>query len=688
MIGFEETNAPPEEPRLVTRALVDQVFGADGWLAQHLKLEDRPPQTLMSQRIASAMEGDAPLLFEAGTGCGKSLAYLIPGIIQAVTQGRPLIVSTHTIALQEQIEKKDLPLCRELFQAVPELRHLADFKTVLFVGRGNYLCTTRLVRAIQDKVDLFGGPEQNMLENLAGWAQETKTGLIQDFPPPAPSFDLWSAVNADSSVCNSRNCQPDNCPYQAARKRLRSAQVIIVNHSLLFALLNAQGNPGKGRGVLLPNDFVVLDEAHTISAVATEHFGLSLSSFGLERLLKRLHNPEKKKGLLTRMVGRRDLQVVEGLLEKSTVFFADIARRFLQRSEVCRLTRPNWTDPILQEPLRHLIQILAEQVNRVDEGPARDELNDHKNRVESYYHGLNQTISLAEPEHVHWVERTGKKKSITTIRTAPIDIAPLLRSTLFQRKTSVILTSATLAPGTSLIPFARSVGADQAETGQVASPFDYERHTTTYIARDLSPPQRDNARLAVHELADYISFFVHRVAGGSLVLFTSYQDLRQVGDLLEDDFQAAGRPFFRQTGTVGRSALTKAFQQAGNGVLFGTDSFWTGVDIPGPALSQVILTRLPFENPSHPIVAAKMEWLQSQGKSSFGDYSLPQAILKFRQGIGRLIRTKTDTGNLVLLDSRLTSRPYGKHFLDALPPSPQIMVDRQNREDRVPHTRE
>ena len=683
MIGFSETFAPPGSDAPVTRALVDRIFGPGGWLQEHLKLEDRVPQTRMSQQVASAMEQDTPLLFEAGTGCGKSLAYLLPGIIQAKSRQRPLVVSTHTIALQEQIEKKDLPLCRELFARVPELRTFADFKTALFVGRGNYLCTTRLVKAIQEKADLFGGPEQTVLENLAEWSQETATGLIQDFPPPSPTYDLWSAVNADSSVCNSRNCSPDTCPYQAARKRIRQADVIVVNHSLLFALINAQGGAGKGRGILFPNDFVILDEAHTVPAVATEHFGLSLSSFGLERLLRRLYNPAKKKGLLLRLAGRRDLQVVEKLLELNTVFFNDIARRFLTKSDVCRLTQPHWAEPILQEPLRHLTQILAGIVNRVDEGPARDELSDHKNRVENTYHGLNQTLSLADPGHVHWVERTGKKKAITTIRTAPIDCAPLLREALFQRKTSVVLTSATLAPGTSIKPFAAMVGADNAPAFQVASPFDYAKNAVAYVVRDLSPPDPKNARLNIEELAESIAFFVHRVSGGSLVLFTSYQDLLRVADVLEADFRAAGRTLLRQTGTVGRSALTKSFREAGNAILFGTDSFWTGVDVPGPALSQVIVTRLPFENPSHPIVAAKMEWLQQNGRSPFGDYSLPQALIKFRQGVGRLIRTQDDTGQIVLLDPRIVSRPYGRHFLEALPPCPQIMVDRNNRHSLV-----
>ncbi|MCH8474525.1 MAG: ATP-dependent DNA helicase [Opitutales bacterium] len=638
----------------------------------------------MATATAETMVNNKPLLFEAGTGCGKSLAYLIPGIIQAVSQKRPCIISTHTISLQEQILNKDIPLCRTLFANIPELEPFADFRATLFVGKGNYLCTTRLVKAINEKADLFGGTDQQMLENLATWSQETSTGLIQDFPPPPPSWELWSSVNADSSVCNSRNCTPETCPYQAARQRLKKADVIILNHSLLFALLNAQGSLGKTRGVLFPHDFLILDEAHTVPATATENFGISLSSFGLDRLLKRLYNDKNRKGLLARIGSKKDIEVVEETRRLATVFFGDIEQRYLGQGPVRRIASPGWNDPILQPSLRVLIQILGGHLEKIDEGPAKDELNDQKKRLESVIAALNETHSLAREDHVHWVEKSGKRQTIITIRAAPIDVAPYLKEALFERKTSVLLTSATLAPVQDIGPFAKIVGADQAATGQVPSPFPYQKNCRAFVVRDMAAPALKTLPQYRRDLADYIHFFIDRVPGGSLVLFTSYNDLREVSQFLREPLKESGRTLLEQTGTLGRAQLAQRFREIGNAVLFGTDSFWTGIDIPGPALSQVIVTRLPFENPSHPIVEAKMEWIRQHGGNPFQEHTLPQALIKFRQGIGRLIRKHSDYGRLVLLDSRILRKPYGRLFLDALPDCPQEIIDRDNREFTVP----
>ncbi len=679
MIGFnDDFEAAPAVSRLLPR--IENTFRAKGWLHERLELEYRREQEAMANAVAAAFDGDTSLLFEAGTGVGKSLAYLVPAILHAIEKQRPCIISTNTISLQEQIQNKDLELCRTLFGRTPELEDCREFRTALLLGKSNYLCTNRLARAIETKGDLFGDPEQEELHRLAEWSQQTETGLVQELIP-APNYEGWENVNADSSTCNRKNCSPETCPYQRARARLRKANLIIVNHSLLFALINATGSPDKGKGVLFPNDFVVIDEAHTVPAIATEHFGLSLGSVGLKRLLGSLYNPKKKRGLLVRYGNSAHRQAVVDAAEAADQFFDFIRARILNQRAIVRLREEGWAEPTLGPPLRSLIQHLNSILDRLEEGTAQDELRDQKRRLESYSTGINQCLSLAEENHVHWVERTGKQGQNVTLRNAPIDVAPYLREFLFQRETSVVLTSATLAPAGNMAAFQAQVGADGVTAELVSSPFDFENNMRIYQAADIPLPSADEGRLSLENLADYIVFCASRNEGGSVVLFTSYQDMRKVALDVEETFQKLRRPFFMQGRDFSRTELTRRFARAGNAVLFGTDSFWTGVDVPGPALSQVIIARLPFENPTHPIPEAKCEWIRNRGGNPFGEFTLPKALIKFRQGVGRLIRKKTDRGVVTILDSRVLHKPYGKLFLASLPHANYRKLTRSNRED-------
>ncbi len=680
MIGFNnDYEAAPAVSRLAPR--VANVFAASGWLHERLGLEHRPQQEAMANAVAASLEADTPLLFEAGTGVGKSLAYLVPSILHALDSERPCIVSTNTISLQEQIQKKDLDLCRTLFGEIPELEGFRDFRVALLLGKSNYLCANRLARAIETRGDLFGTPEQEELHRLAEWSQQTASGLVQELTP-SPNFEVWDNVNADSSTCNRKNCSPESCHYQRARARLRKAHLIIVNHSLLFALINAAGSPQKGKGVLFPDDFVVIDEAHTVPAIATDHFGLSLSSAGLQRLLNSLYNPNKKRGLLARLGGSRAKQAVVDTEEAGRQFFSFIRERILKDRGIVRLRTENWAEASLGAPLRGLIQHVNAILSRLEEGPAYDELKDQRKRLESYYAGLNQSLGLAPEDHVHWVEKTGKQGRNITLRNAPIDIAPYLRESLFQRETAVVLTSATLAPAGNVDVFKEQVGANHVPAEIASSPFDYQHHMRVFIATDIPAPSAGEGRLSLKAIADYILFCGSRNPGGSLVLFTSYQDMRQVALDLEESFHRQRRLFFMQGRDFSRTELTRRFARAGNGILFGTDSFWTGVDIPGNALSQVILARLPFENPTHPVPEAKCEWIRARGGNPFAELTLPQALIKFRQGIGRLIRSKSDRGVVTLLDSRLVSKPYGRLFLASLPQTRHLHLTKANRDER------
>lgn len=664
------------------RELAKEIFGETGVLCDALKLEHRPEQERMARAVADAFAGDRPLLFEAGTGVGKSMAYLIPGIIHAVDQSRQLIVSTHTISLQEQLEQKDLPLCRRLFKADPTGAPYAEFKSAVLVGKSNYLCPTRLSHALADRASLFADADYAELQRIANWAETTTTGLRHELKPP-PRPEIWDSVNADSSSCSRKHCDCEKCHYQRARARLRTAHVIIVNHALLFALINAGGARAEGadaRGVLFPDDFIVLDEAHTVPEVATENFGLSLSSYGVDRALKYLYNPKTKRGLMRKHGGAEGQQLVVDALEASRQFFDFLGARLLEQRPIVRVREPGVAEPTLDGPLGAIHRLLAKLADKLPEGREHDELLEQKMRIKGLQGGLTEWLTLGDKGHVYWAERSGRKQTIVTLRSAPIDVAPELRKRLFGCSTSVVCTSATLAMGGSIEPFAARIGADSAEQIAVKSPFDFERNMRVYLASDVPLPSPQEARLAVNALIDYIRFCTEPVKGGSLVLFTSYTDMRAVAMELEPEWRAAGRPFLMQGAELSRTELAQQMRSLGNAILFGTDSFWTGVDVPGDALSQVIITRLPFDPPTHPITEARCEHIRDAGGNPFNELTLPDALIKFRQGVGRLIRNHRDRGLVTILDARILAKTYGREFLASLPTDRYERIDRGNRE--------
>lgn len=685
MIGLREDSGSPPPPRSHAPELAKDIFGEGGWLETGLNLDHRPQQAQMARAAAAAMVDDSPLLFEAGTGVGKSLAYLIPGIIHAVDQSRQMIVSTHTISLQEQLEQSDLPKCRRLFQKTPVLEKYAAFRSTVLVGKSNYLCTTRLAHALADRSTLFADADYDELQRIAAWAEETTTGLRHELRP-TPRAEVWEAVNADSSGCSRKHCDGEKCFYQRAKSRLRAAHVVIVNHALLFALINAGGARAEGathdaRGVLFADDFVVLDEAHTVPDVATDHLGLSLSSYGVERALKQLYNPRTRRGVLRKLGGEPAQRLVADALEAARKFFDDVATTQLAVRPVVRLRAEPALERGLDGPLGALSRLLAQLADKLEEGRERDELLEHRQRIKGIEAGLNEWLTLADEGHVYWSERGGKRAVIVTLRSAPLDVAPDLRRRLFGCGTSVVCTSATLAVGGIIEPFAARIGAESARTAIARSPFDFERNMRVYVATDVPLPSPQEARLALDVLTDYIRFCTLRVSGGTLVLFTSYGDMRTIAGQLAPEFQAAGRPFLMQGEEMSRTELTKAMRAHGNAILFGTDSFWTGVDVPGDALAQVIITRLPFDPPTAPVTEARADHVRAQGGNPFNDLTLPDALMTFRQGVGRLIRTATDRGVVTILDSRVVSKTYGRLFIDSLPQPAFTPVRRETRDE-------
>jgi ATP-dependent DNA helicase DinG len=686
MIGIRDETAPAQPPPSRAPELSAAVFREAGLLQANLGLEHRPGQERMANAAAAAFRDDEPRLFEAGTGIGKSLAYLVPGIIHATDCGRQLIVSTHTISLQEQVEKKDLPLCRRLFGSSPDLARYAAFASTVLVGKSNYLCTTRLSHALAERASLFDDAGYAELQRIADWAEATPSGLRHDLQPP-PSPDVWENVNADSSSCSRRNCDCERCFYQRARARVRAAQVIVVNHALLFSLISAGGARAEGAGpdavgVLFPGDFVVLDEAHTVPEVAEESFGLSLSSLGVERTLKHLYNPRTRRGVMGRRADADFRLKVADAMDASGQFFGFLAGTLLNERPIARIREEGAAEPLLGEPLAALERSVAKIADSLEDGRERDELLEQRSKIRAIRGGVDDWLNLANKGHVYWAEKGGRKQTIVTLRSAPVDVAPELERCLFGAGVSVICTSATLALAGDMGPFSASIGAARARAEVAASPFDFERNMRVFVAADIPLPSQQDPRASIDALADYVGFCCGRVAGGSLVLFTSYRDMQAVASAVGPLFASRGRPFMVQGGDMSRTEMAQRMRDAGNAVLFGTDSFWTGVDVPGDALSQVVIARLPFSPPTHPIAEAKAELIRDRGGDPFNELTLPEALIKFRQGVGRLIRTQADRGVITVLDSRIIAKSYGRLFIEGLPQRSFARLTRENREEQ------
>jgi len=660
---------PNLDPKAVKEfpELCDKIFRKDGYAALLPNFEHRPEQQKMAYCCAQTFSSNMSLLFEAGTGVGKSLAYLVPGIVAAKRFKRQLVVATNTIALQNQIERNDLPRIRMLFSNCGALEDCADFEYSTLLGRANYLCPNRLRRALAEKKELFDSDESRELDRIADWAVSTQTGKINELNPP-PNPEVWNWVNADASSCSPKNCSDGSCFYQNARRKAASADVVILNHSLFFALLaSGLGEENGSGGILFPNDMLVLDEAHLVPKVAGEAFGASLGNSGILRELKRIYDPKKHRGLITRdsMAEHCDRQTVVEAIAACEDFFARIKKDYLLTRDNVRLTAPNWIDDEFPRKLDALATVLGSFAMNAKTDKLAAEINDYRHLIIGYKNTLEDCIFLGDAENkVYWVERAGKDGRGALLRSAPLKIAPILRRVIFSKGSPAVMTSATLAVGGNMDGFVSNVGAENAEAVVCDSPFDYDRNMRAFIASDAPDPERETRRSDAEYLARVCKKLCENVRGGTLILFTSYADLNKTSEYLRENL--TGRKILVQ-GEMSRDKTISEFTNDGSAVLLGTDTFWTGIDVPGEPLSQVVITRLPFENPNHPLLQARAERVLAEGGKPFAEITLPAALIKFRQGVGRLIRNARDKGIVVVLDSRICSKSYGKNFADAIP---------------------
>ncbi len=620
------------------------------------RYEHRPQQIAMADAVAAAFRERRHLLAEAGTGVGKSFAYLLPAIEQILKHQRRVVISTYTIALQEQLIEKDIPA---LSSAVD-----GSFKAVLVKGRQNYLSLRRLTQASRRQQAVFSSERDlRQLHKIENWAYDTEDGSLSDLSLH-PSPQVWQRVRSEGNNCMGARCEYyDKCFYHSARREAEDADLLVVNHALFFADLALR----RQNVTFLPDyDFVVLDEAHNIESVASGHFGLSVSSAQIRFLLNGLFNERTGRGFLAMLEDSATVKLVVDAHARADALFSALHQSCSLRGGTARMAKPSGVPNLLGPALKELASALKQMKRGLDREDDQFEVNSFADRCTDTAEMLDVLLTQSEENYVYWLERSSGHEARTTLHAAPLQVDELLRESLFERTKSVVLTSATMSTGgdDGFAFLRKRLGVSEADELQLDSPFDYAGKVTLHIETGL--PEPNDGRF-VEAACGRIEDYLRESHGRAFVLFTSYEALNRSAELLEPFCEEEGMTLLVQGRHLARGRMLTEFKRAESAVILGTDSFWQGVDVPGEALQNVIIVKLPFAVPSQPLIQARIDAIRENGGNPFMEFQLPEAVLKLKQGFGRLIRSQADRGIVVVLDKRIQTKLYGRRFLQALP---------------------
>jgi ATP-dependent DNA helicase DinG len=632
---------------------MEEVFGPEGLIAQaHPEYEYRPGQVEMARAVMRAFEDNRHLIVEAGTGTGKTLAYLVPAVAAALGNRGRVIISTGTKNLQEQLMEKDIPFLQSV---LPK-----SFSATYMKGRNNYLCLNRLARAQAAPV-LEGLEEVDYFEEVGHWAQHSETGDRAELANLPESLSFWRHIDARSESCLGQKCPDyDACFITRMRDRAQQADIVVVNHHLFFAdLALRNGNYGS---VLPDYTAVILDEAHLIEDVASEYFGSQVSNYQIDDIVRDLGRLEIEEAEIDREV-TRSVARLSTFSENFWTGFKEIREEGRYPILPGTFAKRTSSGQFESTRLGELYLFLEGSITRVE--TTLDTIRDKSPDVESLIRRLRQVrfdlqfiITGSDKKFVYWLERRNRG---VFLRASPIDVAGLLQDKLFDEVPTVVLTSATLSSGGNFAFIRDRLGLDSADDLIAESTFDYESQAILYLPSKMPEPRSSDWSGAA---ATEVINILNATQGRAFVLSTSLAGMQS---LFERVWAEIDYPCLVQ-GSASKSQLLKRFRETPNAVLFATSSFWQGVDVRGEQLSCVIIDKLPFAVPTDPIVAARQRYIEDSGGSSFHEYSVPQAIIALKQGLGRLIRSTSDRGVLAVLDPRLRTKAYGQTFLRSLPP--------------------
>ena len=669
----------------------------------------------MAEAVSQAMASGGRLLVEAGTGVGKSFAYLVPAIERCVNHGETVVIATNTISLQEQLVRKDVPMLMRVLglgaidaESPEEPDPMSPLRPALVKGRGNYVSLRRLELASRRQDKLFADARaRDSLHAVEDWARKTQDGSRSSLPQ-LESPGIWDRVQSDSANCMGRKCpNHEVCFYQQARRKMERSNLLICNHALFFSDLALRS---RGVGFLPRYDHVVLDEAHMVEDVASEHFGVSLTEGRVNHLLSSLYIERGLKGYLPQLATLADeteavtraISAVREARDASGAFFESLMLWHDEhRRDGGRVREKAMVNDMLSPAFRQLATRLRLLKDSVTQDADRFELNAYAERASDIADSASVLVEQSLEGCAYWVEVSrspGRRFARVSFACSPIEVGPILRDELFEKDAgegelqprSVVLTSATLTTRrvssdepmerreTAFAHTIERLGCEGARVLQLGSPFDHASQMELVVDETMPSPQHFrpsaggggmSAQSATYheELARRVLTHIKASDGGAFVLFTSFSSLYAVADELHEDLREQGMPMLVQGRDGSRSVLLEQFREDPRSVLFGAASFWQGVDVQGEGLRLVVITRLPFDPPGRPLTEAKLERIKERGGQPFRDESLPRAVIRFKQGFGRLIRSSTDRGRVVVLDPRIVTSGYGRSFLASLP---------------------